>query len=49
MIQTEVLTEEKDGFIGVAFHYENSKNHYTFEVIGGEKERFCQVRKASDG
>ena len=35
--------------MGLAFHYSNSKNHYTFELTGGEKERYCQVRKVTDG
>jgi hypothetical protein len=49
LIQTEFFTESKDGYLGIAFHYANSKNHYTFEITGGEKEKYCQVRKVSDG
>ena len=35
--------------MGLAFHYANSNNHYTFELTGSEKESYCQVRKVTDG
>ena len=25
------------------------KNHYVFEITGSDKEKYCQVRKVSDG
>jgi hypothetical protein len=33
IIQTTFYAENKNGVVGIAFHYANSKNYYIFEIV----------------
>ena len=37
IIQTTFMAENKNGVVGIAFHYSNSKNYFLFEIVNEGK------------